>query len=385
MNEASHYESTLDPNKLKQFSDSYVTLHQDVAFRDRGKFLNDFPKDRLSNLELNDYVIGRKTSTFCYYVEVGTRSWASIQGSTAFKFGVYFGKTKSDPQLIYRFTHKYGKTVDSAFIKVKTALLDLVDQGNKQDLDFPAIDDNPLSQLFKAKILSLYYPDRFINVCSAEHLELLSYKLGFPGDRKTSEYQHLLLQGKLNHPTTRDWSNPKFIEFLYKAYIDPVPVEKKLVQKPRTKSHRKVNFEELQDQWRKIGEKAEIFAKSWEEERLRGAGLENFIAKIEDRRSCPDNGYDFISHNSASERRFIEVKSVAKILKDDCYRFFLSTNEHCVSQSVKYSPTYFFYLVFFDGNSQPVKLSPVLAKDLYAEAEMITASYVVRFNFEDIC
>jgi hypothetical protein len=65
---------------------------------------------------------------------------------------------------------------------VRAALLDLVALGATKNLDFAAIDANPLSQMFKAKILSLYYPERFLAVCSSEHLEMLGEILGFPGN-----------------------------------------------------------------------------------------------------------------------------------------------------------------------------------------------------------
>ena len=54
----------------------------------------------------------------------GTKAWANIQGATSFKFGIYFGRTKSDPKRKYRFTEKFGSTEAQAFAAVKSALLD---------------------------------------------------------------------------------------------------------------------------------------------------------------------------------------------------------------------------------------------------------------------
>jgi hypothetical protein len=39
---------------------------------------------------------------------------------------------------------------------------------------------------------------------------------------------------------------------------------------------------------------------------------------------------------------------------------------------------YYFYLVFFDGNRNPVELLAILANQLYPKAEMAAASYEVR-------
>lgn len=61
---------------------------------------------------------------------------------------------------------------------------------------------------------------------------------------------------------------------------------------------------------------------------------------------------------------------------------FLSDNEHSISKSAEQCDAYFFYLVFFNGDGEPTELRPILASDLYEHAEMVPASYVVRFEFK---
>ncbi len=372
-----------DSKQLHAFVSNYDISHQDIAEHARGRFLNDFPLKALQNIELDGYVIGLQKPTFCDQVEAKTRPWANIQGATSNKFGIYFGKTKGDPKKIYRFTKKFGKTKTDAFRAVKAALLDLIHLGGAPTLDFEKIDANPLSQMFKAKILSLYFPDRFLNVCSADHLEHLGIELGFGEDLFNSEYQHLILTAKYANSTTTDWSNPKFMAFLYKTYINVDEEPTSLVRKPRKKAaHRKVNFEDVQNQRGEIGKAAEKFALKWEKERLEGAGRTDLISKIEDRRDRPGYGYDFLSHTTHGQERFIEVKSVAKLPNGDGYRFYLSDNEHSVSLSAEHRELYFFYLVFFGKNGEPKELKPICASELYQQSEMMPASYVVRFEFE---
>lgn len=366
---------------LRAFDGSYDTAREDLAFRVRGDFLRAFPRNELGKLGVDDYVIGHKGPTFCDYVEAKTRAWANIVGATAFKFGIYYGKTKSDPHVTYRFTSRYGDTKANAFKAVKNALLALVSLGGRRNLDFAAIDANPLSQLFKAKILSLYYPKRFLNVCSAEHLEMLGIELGYAEDRPVSEYQHLLVQAKLTHPVTQSWSNPKFMAFLYKTYVRPERESTSTVQKPPRKRYRRVNFEDLQGERDAVGKAAEEYALTWEKERLSGADLDRLIPNIEDLRDRPGYGYDFLSHTSSKRRRYIEVKSVGKLPSGEGHRFFLSDNQYAVSRSAAHRAGYFFYLVFFDGKGQPVYLCSVAASDLYGLVEIVPASYVVRFKF----
>src|ERR1035441_8907414 len=142
---------------IPQFEAEYDSSHEDTALQTRGVFIRKFPFHSLDKLTVEKYVVGHHEPSFCNLVESGTKAWANIQGATSFKFGIYFGKTKSDPTRKYRFTEKFGTNEKEAFTAVKTALLDLVALGAAPNPDFAEIDANPLSQMFKAKILSLYY------------------------------------------------------------------------------------------------------------------------------------------------------------------------------------------------------------------------------------
>ena len=170
----------------------------------------------LKDLTLDDYVIGKGTPSFCTFVEAKTKPWANILGATAIKFGIYFGKTKSDLTMKYRWQRRFN-TKEQAFSGIKKSLLDLLDAGQSQR--FSEIDDIEISQNFKAKILSLYFPELYLNVCSREHIEALSIEIGIPEDLAVSEQQHLLLLAKLDSNVTSSWSNPKFMTFLYNSYI----------------------------------------------------------------------------------------------------------------------------------------------------------------------
>src|ERR1700722_16455328 len=154
---------------LDEFNDQYDTTAEDHATQTRGDFLVAFPLQRLPALTMDEYVIGTGQPTFCTYVEVKTVSWANIKGATASKFGVYFGKTKRDPTKRYRPSAKFGDDPNLAFVAVKAALVNLIEAGRSRR--YGDVDANKLSQMFKAKILSLYFPDIYLNVCSAEHIQ----------------------------------------------------------------------------------------------------------------------------------------------------------------------------------------------------------------------
>jgi hypothetical protein len=270
-----------------KFGAEYDSSHEDTALRTRGVFIRRFPLHSLDKLTLEEYVVGHGQPTFCNLVESGTKAWANIQGATSFKFGIYYGKTKSDPTLKYRFTERFGANEKEAFAAVKAALLDLVALGAASHPDFKAIDDNLLSQMFKAKILSLYYPDRFLAVCSGDHLDMLGEIAGFEMNLPRSQYQNLLLKAKRDNATTRKWSEPKFMADLFKTYVRVERAIEFPLEKPRVKKHRRVDFEEMQKQRAEVGKIAEVYALQWEKERLVGAQLEHRIKDIEDGRDRP--------------------------------------------------------------------------------------------------
>lgn len=373
-----------DPNyisNLNTFSEAFDTIYEDKAVTARGKFLKYFPLNNLNHITLDDYVIGKGTASFCACVEAKTRTWANIQGATADKFGIYFGKTKSDSTMKYRFTKKFGSNQSEAFDNVKEALLHLVKSGALKN--FEDIDNNPLSQMFKAKILSLYFPELYLNVCSSDHLEHLAAVIGIAERQFVSEYQHLLVDIKLTNKITKHWSNPKFMSFLYTNYFKDGLKNRSSTVVTKTKKgtkHNRVNFDEIIAKRNAIGKKSENYAIEWEKNRLTGLGLDGLVERIEDRSDRPSYGYDFLSFSTPKRERHIEVKSIGKDQKEKCYRLYLSAHEFEVSES---DENYYFYLVLYDKDGEPYDLIAKPAKEFYHNSDLSACAYIARFDIEN--
>jgi hypothetical protein len=372
--------TSIPDSDLRAFARSYSTTREDEALATRGDFLQAFPLSSLKTLTLDDYVIGKGIASFCASVEAKTRAWAYIQGAPSFKFGIYFGRTKSDPARKYRFTNKFGNSKGEAFRNVKAALLELVKAG--ENLDFQTIDENPLSQMFKAKILSLYFPEKFFNVCSSEHLEMMAGELGIPVCRYVSERQHRIVEFKNRNRLTRNWSNPRYMEFIYGKFLPghKTAPSTGTIEKPKSPSKRRVNFAELQEGWAEIGKLSEEFALAWEKKRLAATTFPELAAKIADRRDRPAYGYDFRSYTAPGQERYIEVKSVGK--EKGGYRFFLSENEKSISNSAPCRDDYYFYLVFYGSDKKPVRVDAVRASELYSKAMVEACAFRVRFSVD---
>jgi hypothetical protein len=360
---------------LEKFDAEFDTSYEDQANRVRGEFVEAFPLKRLPKLTIDRYVIGTKEPTFCAFVEPKTRLWANIVAATALKFGVYYGHTRHDPHDRYRFARKYGGSAKEAFGTVKSSLLDLIDAGRSRR--FGDIDENVLSPLFKAKILSLYFPDKYLNVCSPDHIAEMAAGLELPPVNFVSERQAQLLEAARNDPITKDWSNPKVMTFLYNTFIRPD--EPDHLKKAKKRRHAKVDMDDLLEKRKRIGETSEQFALEWERERLVGLGR---TPRVKDCRDTPSCGYDFLSHATGAERRFIEVKTAGRNHVDQGYRFFLSETEHKTSKRADHRDRYYFYLVFYK-DKEPDRLEPWKASDLYEIAEFASNGYVISFDHED--
>lgn len=370
-------------SELMAFSKTFDTAREDKAVNVRGEFITKYPLEKIKNLTLDEYVIGKGTSSFCAYVEAKTKSWASVQGATSSKFGIYFGKTKYDATMKYRVTKRFGDNTDEGFKKIKEALLGLINSGKSKN--FQEIDENPLSQMFKAKILSLYFPKVYLNICSADHLEYLALELGIPEQEFISKYQNLLIEKKLSNEISRNWSNPKFMAFLYDKYMPKKSEnpELKTNKKKRKKTNRKVNFEDINANRERIGIISEEYAFKWERNRLIGLGYEDLANNIKDRRDHPSYGYDYLSYESPKQKRYIEVKSVGRDRQEKCHRFFLSENEYKTSLSNDYRESYYFYLVLFDKDGQPCDVIAKRAKEFYLKSERSSCAYILRFDVQD--
>lgn len=368
-----------DVNSLiERFDREFDSSFEAAAAQQRGAFLKAFPLSKLKRLTIDEYVIGKGLASFCAYVEPKTALWANILGATSFKFGIYFGRTKSDETRRYRFVEsKFGSTKDEAFTAVKEALVRLVSDG--RSLRFGDVDLNPLSQMFKAKILSLYFPDAYLNVCSREHITELADELG-RDEGWTSELQHFLLQAKLQNPKTRSWSNPKFMAFLYNVYLPHLNKPKHL-KGSRKREPPRIDIDEMLERRRQVGETSELYALKWEKERLRGLGYSNLVKQIGDHRDRPGHGYDFSSHSAPNIKRYIEVKTAGRNWEGTGIRFFLSLHEHEVSKRPEWRDRYYFYLVYYE-DSVPVRVEEWAAAELYDTCEFGPNGYVVALSRE---
>ena len=209
MNELEQAITSFKNNQLENCQMKYSNCEND-----RLNFVQLFPKNEILNMQFDDYVVGKGGKSFCYWLETKLRDLGSIKGgSTADrKFGLYYNKEQQTYKTISKWDKEFK--VNSAFLNIKQSISQLLIDGEK--IDISAISNNPISPMFKSKILATYYPEKYLNVFSPEHVDYFIHKLGLHTNQDTTEEKRqLLIEFKNNHPLLNSFNNFIFMAFLY--------------------------------------------------------------------------------------------------------------------------------------------------------------------------
>lgn len=315
----------------------------------RREFVERYPVSELANLTKETYALGLDNykDTFCYWLETRLQELGDIHGATAQKFGVYYGKKKSDPVNKWRWT----SWTEENFDNVKTELIDLISSGSR--LDFNAIALNRLSPMFRGKILATYYPDQFLPIFSYEHIKFFLTQFGIYRFNGIEQSKQKLLELKNNNPELAGFSNLKFMYFLYASFPEvkektteelddetPEIREITLITKPenyipkplkavssKVKTPFKIDYEKRQRNNQSIGKIGEQAIVDYEIGKLKSLGRSDLAEKVEWVSKTDDSlGYDVKSYDENGEELHIEVKTTKNTDKDGM-AFFLSDNE----------------------------------------------------------
>ena len=208
----------MDKNQINARRDSFERRRHRISNALEGlenlrkHFVNDFSYETLQSLPMGKYVTGGgRTGTFCYRIERELKGLGNITGIPATKFGVYFNNKLND----YKAVRRWGGTPQGAYEEVRTSIIELLDAGrNHEERE---ILDSSLSPVFKGKILSTYFPEKYLNVFSEQHLNHYVKALDIQHSCMDNEVEKRLrlMRYKNQDPLMTRWSNQEFMIFLY--------------------------------------------------------------------------------------------------------------------------------------------------------------------------
>lgn len=353
----------------------------------RDQFTKRFSIDRLIDLPIDKYVIGKGEKTFCKLLERDLDKLGSIKNSPASKFGVYYGKEKPDNNKEYRFKPKWGDNYTNAYSNVKTSIIKLLNDGLSENFD--SIVSNPISPMFKGKILSIYYPQRFLSIFSDDHLNhfLRVFNLDTVQNIKSDPVikREILLRFKETDNVFKDWRIDMFTYFLYNIYpLKPVkivessylesvkellplkyeiaPIAQNIVmeinalnEKTPNSSKEKitnkhVDYLEKGKRDSEVGARGEKVVLDYEIQKFGNKGLSslaNAIKQVSDESNS--YGYDILSYNIDDHKeKYIEVKTTTG--KPGETVFYLSQNELNKAKSLD---NYWIYIVYDIQSKHP--------------------------------
>lgn len=339
----------------------------------RKRFVETYTIEKLENLPLEEYVLGLKSSddpenfNFCLILEYKLVELGNSKGSRADKYGVYYEREQNT----YHITQKYGSTVEEAYHNFKNLIIDLIKNGEKGNLT--ALIDNKISPNVKGKILSLYFPQRYLNIFSYEHLShfLKNTHLGRAEKINVDPIlqREKLLDFKNNHSTMKHWDMVVFTHFLYKTYKLKETTSTDIPQFPanQTPTFRELTFDEINNKKadnhkqsdnlsnpdyiklaiikKRIGNAGEDIVMQFEENRTKPFKLKD---KLVQKAKSDSDGYDILSFENDGTPRYIEVKSTTN--PEGTIDFYLSDNE---LQKSKTLPNYWIYIVFEVNTENP--------------------------------
>lgn len=190
------------------------------------QFQKEFSPENLLKLTLDEYVIGKKKDgftnkeTFCYKLEYDLDFMGSNHiMNTSPMYGVFFGKMQND----YVFAKEYG-SVKEAFNSTIKKIIKLIQYGQEYNLE--AIRNLNLHQVLKSKLLSIYFPDKFLTIHTQPSILFFYEQLGIKDENQknlTLDLQLKLINWKRNNSDYlfNKMSLFQFTSYLYETYGEP--------------------------------------------------------------------------------------------------------------------------------------------------------------------
>jgi len=405
-------------NELREYQVDFEKIRSDSIsdakelFKLRKTFTKDFSVKKFDSLGIDEYVAGKGSPSFCNRIENELNDWGNIHGSSAKKFGLYYGVLGKDKVKKYRIGKaKFGSSVDEAFKNIKSYIVELLK--NKNDLDL--LKANPISPMFKGKILSVYYPDKFLNIFSATHLNYFINILGLENNSRFElDKQNKLLEFKQQDSVMRDWSIFEFSKFLYHSFGSPnneindgtlanelkgfklkdfppietvkfefIDLETEEVTNSNSNSRnksKKTDYSSQSKRFKRIGDRGEQIVVMAERQVLTDNKRHDLAQKVDQISKRDDRvGYDIRSYDIDGKVKYIEVKSTTKLVGFS--NIFISANELEVA---KHKENYYFYVVYNVANRTP-KIWKIEGSKLLSDEniKLKPDSYSIQFNTKE--
>lgn len=202
------------------------------AMKLQAQFISDFHPDKISDMSLDDYALGKidpntgetDYGTFCYRLEFGIEGFGGISGTPATKFGIYRNKKTQE----FNYNKSKFESPETAYNTIKSEILSILQAGkqfavnkNWMILAQKLEGEFNIMRHVRSKILSVYYPNEFLQLHSNKAAErILGSLFGLLMEKIPNGLflrQAKLLELKNAHPVMKSWSNMDYSFFIWQA------------------------------------------------------------------------------------------------------------------------------------------------------------------------
>lgn len=228
-------------NHLSNFID---IEEKNIALRE--KFLQEYPLERIKNLTIDEYVLGTKNYKDClsYKLEFGEFKSAGpgIGGSTAAKFGIYVNSNHE-----YVHGRDVISDINSFWPQFISQLYSFLKDYDEVEEQFKTVEKYPLLKgmsMVLTKLLFIYYPTKFLNICSKKNLELLMNCFGYKYDKnmQAEELSFILNKNIRKDVSVVNDNNPQYVGASLWKFI------KDIVEETENENEEKnIDIESVQD------------------------------------------------------------------------------------------------------------------------------------------
>lgn len=186
------------------------------AQKEREDFLDRFPVNRIRELSLKEYAFTKSSygnkASFCTTMYYGMENIAHRGNARTHMFGIYFKGKENQPVLSYTYKKQFGNDYDGAFLQIKEDIVELLTEVGKDN--FEAVKNCRLRSDFRYRLLIVYFPDKFLPICTKTMMEPVCNTMGVPFGNREMVYCNIELRRiKESSLLTRNWDNGVFLGF----------------------------------------------------------------------------------------------------------------------------------------------------------------------------